>query len=62
MALIKKVYFFIRNYADGMRINDCKIANDANSCAIIGAGLVGLEMAEGFKKRGRLREKKYKLS
>jgi NADPH-dependent 2,4-dienoyl-CoA reductase/sulfur reductase-like enzyme len=49
--------FFIRNYADGMRINDCKIANDANSCAIIGAGLVGLEMAEGFKKRGRLRER-----
>ena len=49
--------FFIRNYADGMRINDSKIANDANSCAIIGAGLVGLEMAEGFKKRERLRER-----
>ncbi|HEY9491916.1 MAG TPA: FAD-dependent oxidoreductase, partial [Nitrososphaeraceae archaeon] len=49
--------FFIRNYADGMRINDSKIANDANSCAIIGAGLVGLEIAEGFKKRGRLRER-----
>jgi NADPH-dependent 2,4-dienoyl-CoA reductase/sulfur reductase-like enzyme len=45
--------FFIRNYADGMRINDSKISNDVNSCAIIGAGLVGLEMAEGFKKRGR---------
>jgi NADPH-dependent 2,4-dienoyl-CoA reductase/sulfur reductase-like enzyme len=45
--------FFIRNYADGMRINDSKIANDANSCAIIGAGLVGLEIAEGFKKRER---------
>jgi len=40
-----------------MRINDSKIANDANSCAIIGAGLVGLEMAEGFKKRERLRER-----
>jgi NADPH-dependent 2,4-dienoyl-CoA reductase/sulfur reductase-like enzyme len=49
--------FSIRNYADGMRINDSKITNDANSCAIIGAGLIGLEMAEAFKKRGRLAER-----
>jgi NADPH-dependent 2,4-dienoyl-CoA reductase/sulfur reductase-like enzyme len=49
--------FFIRNYADGMRINDSKITNNANSCAIIGAGLIGLEMAEAFKKRGRLAER-----
>ena len=49
--------FFIRNYADGMRINDSKISNDVNSCVIIGAGLVGLEMAEGLMKRGRLRER-----
>jgi NADPH-dependent 2,4-dienoyl-CoA reductase/sulfur reductase-like enzyme len=49
--------FSIRNYADGKRINDSKITNDANSCAIIGAGLIGLEMAEAFKKRGRLAER-----
>ena len=57
MVLIKKVYSSIRNYADGMRINDSKITNDANSCAIIGAGLIGLEMAEAFKKRGILAER-----
>jgi NADPH-dependent 2,4-dienoyl-CoA reductase/sulfur reductase-like enzyme len=49
--------FSIRNYVDGMRINDSKITNNANSCAIIGAGLIGLEMAEAFKKRGRLAER-----
>ena len=49
--------FFIRNYTDGMRINDSKITKNANSCAIVGAGLVGLEVAEAFKKRGRLAER-----
>jgi NADPH-dependent 2,4-dienoyl-CoA reductase/sulfur reductase-like enzyme len=49
--------FFIRNYADGMRIDDSKITKNANSCAIVGAGLIGLEMAEAFKKRGRLTER-----
>ena len=29
--------FFIRNYTDGIRINDSKITNNANSCAIVGA-------------------------
>jgi NADPH-dependent 2,4-dienoyl-CoA reductase/sulfur reductase-like enzyme len=44
--------FFIRNYADGVRINDSKITKDAHSCIIVGAGLIGLEMVEAFKKRG----------
>lgn len=44
--------FFIRNYSDGMRINDSKITKDAHSCVIVGAGLIGLEMVEAFKKRG----------
>ena len=43
--------FFIRNYTDGMRINDSKITKNAHSCTIVGAGLIGLEMAEAFKKR-----------
>ena len=42
--------FFIRSYTDGMRIND-KITKNANSCTIVGAGLIGLEMLEAFKKR-----------
>jgi NADPH-dependent 2,4-dienoyl-CoA reductase/sulfur reductase-like enzyme len=45
--------FFLRNYTDGMRINDPKTINNANSCTIVGGGLIGLEMAEAFKKRGR---------
>lgn len=44
--------FFIRNYTDAKRINDSKISNNANSCTIVGAGLVGLEMAEALKKKG----------
>jgi NADPH-dependent 2,4-dienoyl-CoA reductase/sulfur reductase-like enzyme len=44
--------FFVRNYADGMRINNSKITKNANSCTIVGAGLVGLEMGEAFKQRG----------
>jgi NADPH-dependent 2,4-dienoyl-CoA reductase/sulfur reductase-like enzyme len=44
--------FFIRNYSDGVRINDSRITKDAHSCIIAGAGLIGLEMVEAFKKRG----------
>jgi NADPH-dependent 2,4-dienoyl-CoA reductase/sulfur reductase-like enzyme len=44
--------FLIRNYADGVRINDCTITKSAHSCIIAGAGLIGLEMVEAFKKRG----------
>ena len=40
--------FFIRSYTDGMRINDSKITKNANSCTIVGAGLIGLEMARGI--------------
>jgi NADPH-dependent 2,4-dienoyl-CoA reductase/sulfur reductase-like enzyme len=36
--------FFIRNYADGVRINDSIITKNAHSCVIAGAGLIGLEM------------------
>jgi NADPH-dependent 2,4-dienoyl-CoA reductase/sulfur reductase-like enzyme len=44
--------FFIRNYADGVRINDSTTTKNAHSCIIAGAGLIGLEMVEAFKKRG----------
>ncbi|MGB8937555.1 MAG: FAD-dependent oxidoreductase [Candidatus Nitrosopolaris sp.] len=44
--------FLIRNYADGVRINNSTITKSAHSCIIAGAGLIGLEMVEAFKKRG----------
>ena len=44
--------FLIRNYNDGVRINDSTITKNAHSCIIAGAGLIGLEMVEAFKKRG----------
>ena len=49
--------FFIRSYTDGMRINDSKITKNANSCTIVGAGLIGLEMLEAFKKRAGLTDR-----
>jgi NADPH-dependent 2,4-dienoyl-CoA reductase/sulfur reductase-like enzyme len=45
--------FFIRNYSDRVKINDSTITKNAHSCVIAGAGLVGLEMVEAFKKRTR---------
>jgi NADPH-dependent 2,4-dienoyl-CoA reductase/sulfur reductase-like enzyme len=45
--------FLIRNYNDGVRINDSTITKNAHSCIIAGAGLIGLEMVEAFKKRVR---------
>ena len=32
--------FFVRNYADGMRINDSKITKNANSYTIVGASVL----------------------
>jgi NADPH-dependent 2,4-dienoyl-CoA reductase/sulfur reductase-like enzyme len=43
--------FLIRNYNDGVRINDSTITKNAHSCILAGAGLIGLEMVEAFKKR-----------
>ena len=40
---------FLRNYGDGKRIKSL-ITND--SAIIVGAGLIGLEMAESFKRNG----------
>src|SRR5215831_10754221 len=45
--------FLIRNYNDGVRINDSTITKNAHSCIIAGAGLIGLEMVEAFKKKVR---------
>jgi NADPH-dependent 2,4-dienoyl-CoA reductase/sulfur reductase-like enzyme len=45
----KKGVFLIRNYEDGIKINDS--LKNACSCVIAGAGLIGLEMAEALKRR-----------
>ena len=55
----QKGVFFIRNYGDGVKINDSTITKDAHSCIIAGAGLIGLEMAEAFKKRDVNRERRH---
>jgi NADPH-dependent 2,4-dienoyl-CoA reductase/sulfur reductase-like enzyme len=48
-----KGVFLIRNYGDGVKINDS--TKNSRSCLIAGAGLIGLEMAEAIKKRGTTR-------
>lgn len=40
---------FLRNYGDGEKIKSL-ITNGADSAIIVGAGLIGLEIAESFKK------------
>ena len=47
----QKGVFFIRNYSDGVKINDSTRTRDVHSSIIAGAGLIGLEMVEAFKKR-----------
>ncbi len=42
--------FLVRNYGDGVKIKE-RTAN-AHSCIIVGAGFIGLEMADAYKKRG----------
>jgi NADPH-dependent 2,4-dienoyl-CoA reductase/sulfur reductase-like enzyme len=42
---------FLRNYGDGKRIK-AKIVENSQSTVIVGAGLIGLEMADAFKKNG----------
>ena len=41
----------LRNYGDGEKIKSL-ITNGVDSVIIVGAGLIGLEMAESFKKSG----------
>ena len=43
--------FLIRNFEDGLKIYDSTKTKNASACVIAGAGLIGLEMVEAFKKR-----------
>ena len=40
----------MRNYGDGIHIQDS--IRNSKSCVIVGAGLIGVEMAEAFRRRG----------
>ncbi len=42
--------FLLRNFEDGIYIRD--YIKNAKSAIIVGAGLIGIEMAESFKQRG----------
>ena len=46
--------FLIRNYGDGVKIYDS--TKNTFTCVIAGAGLIGLEMVEGFKERSARRK------
>lgn len=46
----KKGVFLLRNYGDGKKIMDYSM--NSKSCIIAGAGLIGVEIADSFRKRG----------
>jgi NADPH-dependent 2,4-dienoyl-CoA reductase/sulfur reductase-like enzyme len=48
--------FLIRNYEDGLKIYNSAKTKNALTCVIAGAGLIGLEMVEAFKKRSGRRK------
>lgn len=45
-----KGLLLLRNYSDGIHIQDS--IRSSRSCVIVGAGLIGVEMAEAFRRRG----------
>jgi NADPH-dependent 2,4-dienoyl-CoA reductase/sulfur reductase-like enzyme len=47
---MKEGLFLLRNFEDGIYIRD--YIKNAKSVIIVGAGLIGIEMAESFKQRG----------
>ncbi|GKS66977.1 hypothetical protein YTPLAS73_05240 [Nitrosarchaeum sp.] len=42
--------FTVRSYSDGVKLRES--TKESKSCILVGAGLVGLEMAEAYKKNG----------
>lgn len=49
-AMVKGL-LLLRNYGDGFYMRD-SIKEDSKSCVIVGAGLIGIEMAQAFRRRG----------
>jgi NADPH-dependent 2,4-dienoyl-CoA reductase/sulfur reductase-like enzyme len=42
----------LRNYGDGIYMRDLIKKEDSKSCVIVGAGLIGIEMVQAFRRRG----------
>jgi NADPH-dependent 2,4-dienoyl-CoA reductase/sulfur reductase-like enzyme len=49
-STIVKGLLLLRNYGDGIHIRDS--IRNSKSCVIVGAGLIGVEMSEAFRRRG----------
>jgi NADPH-dependent 2,4-dienoyl-CoA reductase/sulfur reductase-like enzyme len=49
-STVVKGLLLLRNYSDGIHIQDS--IRNSKSCVIVGAGLIGVEMAEAFRRRG----------
>jgi NADPH-dependent 2,4-dienoyl-CoA reductase/sulfur reductase-like enzyme len=49
-STIVKGLLLLRNYGDGIHIQNS--IRNSKSCVIVGAGLIGVEMAEAFRRRG----------
>ena len=49
-STIVKGLLLLRNYGDGIHIQDS--IRNSKSCVIVGAGLIGVEMSEAFRRRG----------
>jgi NADPH-dependent 2,4-dienoyl-CoA reductase/sulfur reductase-like enzyme len=50
-SIMVKGLLLLRNYGDGFYIRD-SIREDSKSSVIVGAGLIGIEMAQAFRRRG----------
>jgi NADPH-dependent 2,4-dienoyl-CoA reductase/sulfur reductase-like enzyme len=47
-----KGLLLLRNYVDGIYMRDWIKKEDSKSCVIVGAGLIGIEMVQAFRRRG----------
>jgi NADPH-dependent 2,4-dienoyl-CoA reductase/sulfur reductase-like enzyme len=47
-----KGLLLLRNYGDGIYMRDWIKKEDSKSCVIVGAGLIGIEMVQAFRRRG----------
>ena len=47
-----KGLLLLRNYGDGIYMRDLDKKEDSKSCVIVGAGLIGIEMGQAFRRRG----------
>jgi NADPH-dependent 2,4-dienoyl-CoA reductase/sulfur reductase-like enzyme len=51
-STLVKGLLLLRNYGDGIYMRDWIKKEDSKSCVIVGAGLIGIEMVQAFRRRG----------